>query len=161
MAPESISPWRTEAVLTWKGLSLADCLSFTNQVCVSWIYHPTTQLGLTACVITPLWGRMGCHSATDPRTEWQKACGSTHFTLWHSQNLRDSAELETSFTQEWKTGSPLNRMDGPKFRALKLGLNSPNNLPLRCHEKLVDGSRSPRQQNFSRWVLLLSSSLQN
>lgn len=146
MAPKSICPWRTEALLMWKGLSLADCLLFTKQVCVLLSYHPTTQLALTAPGITPLTGRMCCHSATDLRREWQKACSSTHFILWQSQNLRDSSALETSSAQEWKKGSPLNRIDGPKLRVLKLGdLNGTNNLPLSCHEKSVDESRSPRQ----------------
>lgn len=116
----------------------------TRSVCCGSI--TPTQLALTACVITPLRGRMCCHSATDLRREWQKACGSTHLTLWHSQNLRDSCELGTSSAHEWKTGSPLNRMDGPKFRVLKQGdLNGTNNLPLSCHEKSEAESRSPRQ----------------
>lgn len=94
-APGSICPGRTEALLMWKGLSLANCLSFTKQVCVREVpvqclsphnsAHPRCLCDITsekkgwAVILPQSWG-----------TEAHRAYGGTHFTPWHLQKLRDS-----------------------------------------------------------------------
>lgn len=84
-----------------------------------------------------------CHRPENrmPKSLWQYPFQTVTFI-----ELKGLIQTRNFSAQEWKTGSTLNRMDGPKFRVLKIGdLNATDNLPLSCHERSVDESWSPQQ----------------